>query len=95
MKNINNITQIHTKKSKKVQAGPFYFLIWLLKVEIIIIAIIFLINTTSNLITDKTKFIIKYNIEKASFAGQILIRQEKLFFIYRTFYMLSHNFNLY
>ena len=65
MKNINNITQIHTKKSKKVQAGPFYFLIWLLKVEIIIIAIIFLINTISNLITDKTKFIIKYNIEKA------------------------------
>lgn len=64
MKNINNTTQIHIKKSKKVLSGPFCFLIWLLKVEIIIIAIFSLVNIFYNLIPDKTKFIIKYNIEK-------------------------------
>lgn len=64
MKNINNITQIHTKKDKKVLTGPFCFLIWIFKVEIIIIAIFSLISILYNLIPDKTKFIMKYNIEK-------------------------------
>lgn len=64
MKNINNITQIHTEKSKKVRTGPFYFLIWIFKVEILIIILFFILSSLSNLIPDKTKFIIKYNIEK-------------------------------
>lgn len=61
----NNKIQIHTKKSKKVQSGPFCFLVWIFKVEIVIIAIFLLFYILSNLIPDKTKFVIKYNIENA------------------------------
>lgn len=64
MKKDSNKTQIHTKKSKKVLSGPFCFLIWLFKVEIIILAIYFLTNTIYNSISDRTKFITRYNIEK-------------------------------
>lgn len=61
----NNKIQIHTEKSKKVQSGPFCFFVWIFKVEIVIIAIFLLLYILSSLISDKTKFVIKYNIENA------------------------------
>ena len=49
-------------ESKKVQKknGPFCFLMWIFKVEIIILVIVLIIKY----IPGKTKFIIKYNIDK-------------------------------
>ncbi len=64
MKNINDTTKIHKDKSKKVLKGPFYFLKWILKVELIILVLCFVIGTAWNSISNKTKFIIKYHIEK-------------------------------
>lgn len=63
MKNINSNTQVHTKKGKKVHTGPFCFLIWIFKVEAIIIATYFIVNFISDSIPDKTKFIMKYNFQ--------------------------------
>lgn len=60
----NNMTQFNTKRNKRVPTGPFCFLTWILKVEIIIIMIFLLINIVSAQIPGKTKFIMKYNIEK-------------------------------
>lgn len=63
MKDINNKTQVHTRKSKKVRTGPFCFWLWIFKVEVIIIVTYFTLNFISDVIPDKTKFIIKYNFE--------------------------------
>lgn len=60
----NNMTQFNTKKNKKVSTGPFCFLTWVLKVEIIIIIIFLLINIVNGLISEKTKFVMKFNMEK-------------------------------
>ena len=60
----NNMTQFNTKRNKGVPTGPFCFLTWILKVEITIIMIFLLINIVSAQIPGKTKFIMKYNIEK-------------------------------
>lgn len=68
MKNINDITAIHKDKSKKVQKGPFSFFRWMLKVELIILVIFFVIGILFYLIPDKTKFVIKYNIQKSFYS---------------------------
>lgn len=54
--------EFHNSNIEKVQKqkGPFSFLVWIFKVEIIILIIFLLIN----IIPDKVKFIAKYNIEK-------------------------------
>lgn len=64
MKNIDNIAKTHKDKSKKVLKEPFYFLKWICKVECIILIIFFIMIIIENSISDKTKFIAKYNIDK-------------------------------
>ena len=63
MKNKNSTTQTHIKKNKKIFPKSFCFLIWVFKVEIVILLAYFIINFTLNSIPEKTKFVIKYNIE--------------------------------
>ena len=60
MEQFNN-SEVNTN-NKKVQKnnGPFCFLVWIFKVEIVILLVLLIIKC----IPDKTKFIIKYNIEK-------------------------------
>ena len=56
--------QTHVDKRKKVQNGPFYFLTWIFKTEIVILTIILLFIIINDIISEKTKFIIKYNFQK-------------------------------
>lgn len=64
MKNRNIVAKIHKDKSEKVPNGPFYFLKWIFKVECIILIVFFVIGIVSKLIPEKSKFVMKYNIEK-------------------------------
>ena len=74
MRNINDMAKIHKDKSKKVHKEPFYFFIWIFKVELIILIIFLGIGIFLNSISDKTKFVMKYNVEKRFF---INIENEK------------------
>ena len=71
MKNINDNNKINKVRSKKAQSGPFCFLMWILKVELIIITIFVCCFGIFYLIPDKTKFIVKYNIDKAFYQPNI------------------------
>jgi hypothetical protein len=64
MKKIKNTTESYEDKSRKVLNEPFYFIKWIFKAEFIILLICLGFIIIFNLIPDKTKFIIKYNIEK-------------------------------
>lgn len=65
MKNIKNEAKVNKNKKEGVlDKGPFCFFIWILKVEFIILLIFFTFGIIFNLIPEKTKFNIKYNIEK-------------------------------
>ena len=60
MNELNNAEINNRNKKVQKNNGPFCFLLWIFKVEIIILTIVLVIKY----IPDKTKFIIKYNIEK-------------------------------
>ncbi len=64
MKNFKEIAKIQKDKNEEVRKGPFYFLIWVLKIQIVIFAVVFIMGIIFNMIPDKSKFVIKYNIEK-------------------------------
>ena len=65
MKNIKSNTEIHKDKVEKVLTkGPFYFIRWILIVQIIILTIIFSFGAIFNLIPEYKKFSFRYNAEK-------------------------------
>ena len=62
---LKNDTKLHKDKVEKVlNKGPFYFVRFALIAQIIIVAIMFSCGAILKVIPEKSKFSIKYNIQK-------------------------------